>query len=110
MFVWTVCNVKNFEHNSEQNVVRGNSFDLDAKIDLKDRRQVDLDGKIVPKGRQKGGLDGKIDLKGRWKVDLDRKIGLRSSEGRYGRKDRSPRSSVGQGRSARARAEAVKVR
>ena len=70
MFVRTVCNVKNFEHNFEQNVVRGNSFDLDAKIGLKGRRQVDLDGKIVLKGRQKGGLDGKIDLKGRRKVDL----------------------------------------
>ena len=70
MFVWTVCNVKNFEHNFEQNVVRGNSFDLDAKIGPKGRQKVDLDGKIGLKGRQEVDLDGKIGLKGRQKVDL----------------------------------------
>ena len=41
MFVW-------------KNVVRGNSFDLDANIGLKGRRQVDLDGKIGLEDRQKG--------------------------------------------------------
>ena len=47
MFVWTVCEVKNFEHNFEQNV---GQYDI---VGWEGRRKVDPDGRIGLKGHQK---------------------------------------------------------